>query len=247
MSISPIALPGKFFSSREGAVVDMLVLHYTGTRTGQDALDILSGKTGREVSSHYTVDEDGTIYAHVKEQDKAWHAGLSHWQGVDNVNAFSIGIEIVNPGHEWGYRAFPKSQMVAVLALCKDILSRHAIPPRRVVAHSDVAPARKEDPGELFDWKWLAENGVGVWPNGKALPRSGFITLREGDAGAEVGSLQRRLAEWGYGIPISHTFCVQTREVVVAFQRHFRQSSLTGEWDGQCDALLEDVLRQVMA
>src|SRR5215510_11405009 len=117
-----------------------------------------------KVSAHYTVDEDGTIYAHVPEGQRAWHAGASWWAGERNVNGRSIGIEIVNPGHEFGYRSFPDAQIDAVIRLSLEILSRHAIPPERVIGHSDVAPARKQDPGELFPWKTLATAGVGLWP-----------------------------------------------------------------------------------
>ncbi len=131
------------------APVDMLVLHYTGMASGQAALDRLCDPAAK-VSAHYTIDEDGTVYAHVAEARRAWHAGLSHWAGVDNVNARSIGIELVNPGHEYGYRAFPDAQIAALIELGRDILAHHAIAPSHVLGHSDVAPARKEDPGELF-------------------------------------------------------------------------------------------------
>lgn len=234
--------PTPFHSSREGAVVNLLVLHYTGTQTAQEALDILSGRTGREVSAHYTVDEDGTVYHHVPESEKAWHAGVSHWRGVDNVNASSIGIEIVNPGHEFGYRAFPKSQMLAVAELSRAIIGRHGIPARNVVGHSDVAPGRKEDPGELFDWPWLAQCGVGLWPDFGARSISNINLLLEGDGGARVLSMQKRLAAYGYGVPQSGTFCQRTKDVVVAFQRHWRPQDIGGQWDSDSDARLDELL-----
>lgn len=235
-----------FQSPREGAVVDMLVLHYTGTQTAKEALDILSGKTGKEVSSHYTVDEDGTVYAHVSEDQKAWHAGISHWRGRDNINANSIGIEIVNPGHEFGYRAFPEAQMRAVAKLCQDILARHpAIEPRNVVGHSDVAPARKGDPGELFDWPYLAKCGVGVWPDFPYRSISNINLLCKGDEGEQVASLQKRLAEYGYGMPQSAVFCEETLFAAIAFQRHFRPQDCSGVWDGDSDARLDELLAHV--
>ncbi len=197
----------------------MLVLHYTGMKTPEEALARLCDPAAK-VSAHYTVDEDGTVYGHVPEERRAWHAGVSYWAGETNINARSIGVEIVNPGHEFGYRAFPAEQVGAVIALCQDILSRHAIPPARVLGHSDVAPARKEDPGELFPWRRLAQAGIGLWPE-----------PTESDLGPEV------LARYGYdpGAPQD--------KVITAFQRHFRLEKLTGQWDGECAGLLASLLR----
>ena len=164
------SLPSPNHDSRDGHAIDMLVLHYTGMASAPQALERLCDRDAK-VSAHYVVGEDGEIFSLVDEENRAWHAGVSAWRGHTNINQRSIGIEIVNPGHEFGYRAFPKAQMQAVTALCKDIVSRHAIPARNVVAHSDVAPSRKEDPGELFDWKGLAEQGIGLWPEKKfAIP-----------------------------------------------------------------------------
>ncbi len=156
-------LPSQNFDSREGHAVDMLVLHYTGMPTAQDALQKMCDADAK-VSAHYVVDEDGTCYRLVKEDCRAWHAGLSKWRGHDNINQRSIGIEIVNPGHEFGYRPFPAAQMKMVAWLCRDILSRHEIPKRNVVGHCDIAPKRKQDPGELFDWQTLAKLGIGLYP-----------------------------------------------------------------------------------
>lgn len=142
----------------------MLILHYTGMRTGREAIDRLRDPAAK-VSSHYVVEEDGRVFRLVPEARRAAHAGVSHWRGQASLNARSIGIEIVNPGHEWGYRDYPALQMAAVCDLCLGILARHPIPPRNVVGHSDVAPDRKRDPGELFDWEGLARNGVGLWPD----------------------------------------------------------------------------------
>src|SRR3954467_5121679 len=154
--------PSPNHDDRGGAAIDMLVLHYTGMQTAEPALARLCDPAAK-VSAHYTIDEDGTVYAHVPEDRRAWHAGVSHWAGISNVNARSIGIELVNPGHEYGYREFPEAQIAALIELCGGILQRHPIPAARVLGHSDVAPARKEDPGELFPWQRLAKAGIGVW------------------------------------------------------------------------------------
>ncbi|TMJ57312.1 MAG: N-acetylmuramoyl-L-alanine amidase [Alphaproteobacteria bacterium] len=143
--------------------IDMLVLHYTGMQSAAEAIDRLCDPEAR-VSSHYVVEEDGAIWRLVPEERRAFHAGISCWEGEQDLNRCSIGIEIVNPGHEWGYRPFPEVQMAAVERLCRDILSRHRIPPYRIVGHSDIAPDRKSDPGELFAWRRLAESGIGLWP-----------------------------------------------------------------------------------
>ncbi|MGG5889398.1 N-acetylmuramoyl-L-alanine amidase [Falsiroseomonas sp. HC035] len=164
--------------------VDMLVLHYTGMRSGAEAIARLRDPASR-VSSHYVVEEDGAVFRLVAEDRRAWHAGVSHWRGASLLNGRSIGIEIVNPGHEFGYRPFPALQMAAVCDLCLGIIARHGIAARNVVAHSDIAPDRKEDPGELFDWQGLAANGVGLWPDaavhgagGDALTLLGRIGYR---------------------------------------------------------------------
>ncbi|HRJ61118.1 MAG TPA: N-acetylmuramoyl-L-alanine amidase, partial [Azospirillaceae bacterium] len=147
----------------DGVAPSLLILHYTGMRDAAAALARLTDPAS-EVSAHYTVDEDGTIYAHVDEERRAWHAGVARWRGEGDVNSRSVGVEIVNPGHDFGYRPFPAAQMRAVADLSKAIMARWGIRPRDVLAHSDVAPTRKQDPGELFDWPWLAAQGVGVSP-----------------------------------------------------------------------------------
>lgn len=214
----PIIKPSPNCNSRDGHDIDMLVLHYTGMRNGAAAIDRLCDETAH-VSAHYVVEEDGSIYQLVAEEDRAWHAGVSFWRGHTNINQRSIGIEIVNPGHEYGYRAFPHVQMDAVAALCKDILSRHEILARNVVGHSDVAPTRKQDPGELFDWQWLAGQGIGLFP-----------TLTSGaTAPAE------KLAEYGYDVS-------DMPATITAFQRHFRPKSLSRQWDSECEMLLAGLL-----
>lgn len=218
-------LPSPNFGNRD-ANVSMLVLHYTGMRTAKEALDRLVNKEAK-VSSHYVVDEDGTIYQLVEEKNTAWHAGVSYWRGQKNVNNISIGIEIVNPGHEFGYRAFPKAQMERVAELCTGIIERNKILPVNVVGHSDVAPARKEDPGELFNWKWLAEKGIGLWP--KKLGKS-------------TGNPKIMLAEYGYELAETPE---HLSKIIEAFQRHFRPSALTGAWDAQCNQLLAGLLEML--
>ena len=198
----------------------MLVLHYTGMKTAAEALARLCDPAAK-VSAHYTVDEDGTIYAHVPEDRRAWHAGVSHWAGVTNVNARSIGIEIVNPGHEFGYRAFPEAQIAALIRLSHGLVMRHPIAASQVVGHSDVAPMRKEDPGELFPWEKLAVAGIGLWPQAIAS-----------DVGAEA------MIRYGYDPKADQT------KVITAFQRHFRPAKLDGEWDSECAGLLASLLRQ---
>lgn len=213
----------------------MLVLHYTGMKNPGDALDRLT-KPDSKVSAHYLVDEEGQIYAMVPEEKRAWHAGVSHWRGRDNLNDISIGIEIENPGHEWGYRPFPKVQMEAVADLCQDILSRHPIPPRNVVGHSDIAPMRKEDPGELFNWQWLAAQGVGVWPStsGQGAMDSGQWRVKE---------IQKNLSEYGYCLSVSGEIDNPTAKAIIAFQRHFRPFKLAECWDGECEAALQCLLQ----
>ena len=170
-----IKQPSPNFDSREGQKIDMLVLHYTGMKTGRGAIEKLCD-TSAKVSAHYVVEEDGRVLQLVEEKDRAWHAGISFWRGNTNINQRSIGIEIVNPGHEYGYRPFTLAQMEAVIALCEDIVKRHKIPARNVVGHSDVAPARKQDPGELFDWEWLAQKKVGLSADSGAQDNTPSIT-----------------------------------------------------------------------
>lgn len=199
------------------APIDMLVMHYTGMENASFALSRLCDPHAK-VSSHYTIDEDGTIYAHVPESRRAWHAGTSFWAGETNVNARSIGIELVNPGHEFGYHPFAQAQIVSLTALCQDILRRHAICRARVLAHSDVAPARKEDPGELFPWQRLAAAGIGLWPRPYG------------------NSAAKDLAQFGYDLNVPQ------HKLISAFQRHFRPSNLNGIWDPECGAILGGLL-----
>ena len=182
------------------SAIDMIVLHYTGMKSGEDALARLTDPSAK-VSSHYLVYEDGRIDQLVPEARRAWHAGLSVWKGITDINSCSIGIEIVNPGQEFGYRDFPDAQIDAVIALCRDIVARHKIPPARVLAHSDIAPQRKQDPGEKFPWGRFAASGVGLWVEPSPL-REG-TTLKPEDRGPQVAELQRALARFGYAADIT--------------------------------------------
>lgn len=217
-----------------GSPIDTLVLHYTGMRTAAEAIDRLCDPVAR-VSAHYVIEEDGTVWRLVEEGRRAWHAGVSFWQGIESLNGVSIGIELVNPGHEWGYRAFPEAQMVALEALGREVLSRHPIPRDRVVGHSDVAPLRKQDPGELFDWPRLARAGIGLWPTEPA------------SAPADVASAQAMLRAIGYRVPRSGLLDDETRQVLVAFQRRFRPKRLDGGLDNETAARLASVERAVTA
>jgi N-acetylmuramoyl-L-alanine amidase len=234
----PVARPSPNHDTRGSAPVDILVLHYTGMQTAQEALARLCDPQAK-VSAHYTVDRDGTVYAHVPEELRAWHAGLSYWAGERNVNARSIGIEIVNPGHEFGYIPFADEQIAAVIDLAHGILSRHPIPPTRVVGHSDVAPTRKTDPGELFPWARLAEYGIGAWPLSASLrsappPPAGEVDRR---VSAETeGDFRDSLTRYGYDPE------VPLKDAVAAFQRHFRPSCVDGIADSECASLLKGLL-----
>jgi N-acetylmuramoyl-L-alanine amidase len=201
-----------------GTPVDMLILHYTGMQDAAAALDRLCDPAA-EVSCHWLIEEDGTLWRLVDESRRAWHAGRGFWAGATDINSRSIGIELVNPGHAFGYRPFPAVQMVSLARLARGILARHPIPPARVLGHSDVAPTRKQDPGELFDWAWLAEEGVGFWPD-PDLPAP-EIDPWDG------------LARIGYAVG-------QDPEpaIVTAFQRHYRPWQVDGVLD-------EETLRRI--
>ncbi len=213
---------------RNGFKPDMLILHYTGMDSAEAALDWLT-RQELGVSCHYLVDEEGRIAQLVAESDRAWHAGQSRWAGETDINSCSIGIEIHNPGHDFDYPDFPEAEMCAVEALCRDILSRHAIPPARVLAHSDIAPGRKRDPGEKFDWERLARSGIGLWV--PPAPAEGDQGLGPGDEGEAVTALQRDLLDYGYGVEVTSTYGTGLEKVVEAFQRHFRPARINGRAD----------------
>jgi len=236
--VTPIDAPSPNFDAR-AAPPDMIVLHYTGMPTGEGALARLRDPEAK-VSAHYMVEEDGRVFALVPEERRAWHAGRSFWKGVTDVNAASIGVEIVNPGHEFGYRPFPDAQIAAVIELLSDVRSRWTIPDARIVGHADVAPDRKEDPGELFPWKRLAQAGHGLWAEPAAAPGG---PLAEGEEGAGVFALQAGLTRLGYDLPPSGKYDDATAAVVRAFQRHWVQSRFDGVADGDTRARLVALLR----
>ena len=223
-----IDAPSPNFDARPAAIpIDILVLHYTGMETGEAAIARLCDPAAK-VSAHYTIDEDGTIYSHVPEASRAWHAGQSFWAGACDVNGRSIGIEVVNPGHEFGYRSFPAEQIASVVHLAKEIVARHGIPKARVLGHSDVAPARKIDPGELFPWGTLALSGVGLWPQTRKAKL--------------VAPFMEGLRAFGYGL--RPDVDVADEVVVSAFQRHFRPSKIDGIVDRECEAILAALLAE---
>lgn len=256
-----IARPSPNYSDRAPGAIDILVLHYTGMSSCGDALARLCDPAAK-VSAHYLIDEDGTVFHLVAEERRAWHAGISFWAGERDINSRSIGIELVNPGHELGYRHFPETQMLRLAELARDILARHPIPQQRVLGHSDVAPGRKRDPGELFNWQWLAGQGIGIWPhlNSNSTPpqtppnqleelpppNSDLSPLprgEEGSGGQDIMRLQQNLARFGYDIPQTGIYGTRTRAVVTAFQRHFRPVN----FDGVADAETETILQQLLA
>lgn len=219
---------------------DMLILHYTGMRDADAALARLVDP-GAAVSAHYLIGEEGTAYRLVAEERRAWHAGVSIWEGERDINSRSIGIELVNPGHELGYRPFPKAQITRLIALVHDILGRHAISPFHVLGHSDVAPERKTDPGELFPWEVLAAEGIGLLPNA-GTPGS-LSPLATDASGRAVAALKEHLAAFGYAPPPGPDYDAGTRAIVTAFQRHYRRHLVTGVADRETVAILEDLVR----
>ncbi|MEX2642012.1 MAG: N-acetylmuramoyl-L-alanine amidase [Acetobacterales bacterium] len=220
----------------DGVPVDILLLHYTGMRSCGDAVDRLCDPLAK-VSAHYVIDEDGTVWRLVAEDRRAWHAGVSCWHGARDINARSVGIELVNPGHEFGYRPFPEAQMAALEALAPEIVARHGIPPARILGHSDVAPARKQDPGELFEWARLARGGLGLWPATSFRPSDRAPACAPGERGGAVFELQLALAAIGYDVEGTGVFDPTTTTVVTAFQRHFRPSRVDGIADAETGAL----------
>ena len=233
-----IAAPSRNFNART-APPDMILLHYTGMPTGEAALARLCDPQAK-VSAHYVVEEDGRVFALVPEERRAWHAGVACWRGERDINGVSIGVEIVNPGHEFGYRDFPGAQVAAVIELLDDIRGRWTIPDARILAHSDVAPDRKEDPGELFPWKRLAEAGHGLWAEPPPAPGA---PLAEGDEGPGVFALQAGLTRLGYDSAPSGAYDAATATIVRAFQRHWRQERVDGVADGETRARLIALLR----
>lgn len=210
-----------------GAGVALLVLHYTGMQSAAAAIARLTDPASR-VSAHYVIDTDGAVLALVPEACRAWHAGVAGWGAISDVNGRSIGIELVNPGHDWGYRPFPAAQIGALIELGRAILARHGLPPRAVVGHSDVAPARKIDPGELFPWAELVRQGLGVWPSEGA------------PVAPDMGAALAGLRGIGFRPDLPDTTPVK---VIAAFQRHWRPARIDGRLDAETMGLIAAVHR----
>src|SRR5215475_8402110 len=239
-SIASEVIPSPNYDERNtGRQPDMIVLHYTGMPDTEGAIARLC-TAGTDVSAHYIVLEDGRIVQSVPEAKRAWHAGESSWGGDDDINSCSIGIEIVNRGHDWGYPDFPSRQIAAVTALCRGIMLRREVASHRVLAHSDVAPSRKKDPGEKFPWHSLANSGVGHWVQPAPIVRGDLMQL--GALSDDVMNMQTAFAKYGYGISVTGRYDNATMEVVSAFQRHFRPAKVDGIADNSTLATLHALL-----
>ena len=244
-SVVSDVIPSPNYGERnKGRQPDMILLHYTGMPDLEGAITQLC-TPGTELSAHYIVLEDGRIVQCVPEAKRAWHAGVSSLAGEEDINSCYIGIEIINRGHDWGYPDFPLRQIAAVIALCRGIMLRRKVPDHRVLAHSDVAPARKKDPGEKFPWHSLANSGVGHWVQPAPIMRGD--TLKLGIISDEVRNLQLALARYGYGVPISGKYDGPTMEVVTAFQRHFRPARVDGIADHSTLTTLHALLSSLPA
>lgn len=225
-----------------GMPIDMLVLHYTGMASATAAIDRLCDPVAK-VSSHYVVEEDGGVWALVDEYRRASHAGVSYWRGHTGLNDRSVGIEIANPGHSHGYPDFPVLQLASVCDLCLDIIARHNIPERNVVAHSDIAPDRKDDPGEKFDWAGLARSGVGLWPhdlNDRGVHVGTYGAVRDA---AGLRDVRAALAWIGYDVAPEGALDSALATVLRAFQRHWRPEAVNGQADSGTLARLLAVAR----
>jgi N-acetylmuramoyl-L-alanine amidase len=239
--------PSPNYNSRPDKIQpDMVVIHYTGMRTSDEALARLTNPDA-EVSAHYMITEVGTVLELVDPLERAWHAGVSHWQGRDNLNHYSIGIELVNLGHEFGYTEFPDRQIQSLLQLLAEISSRFNIKQHMYVGHSDIAPDRKEDPGEKFPWQLLAQHNYGIWSDLNGASEASLLDVAQPDAGdflARIEKLQKNLKYIGYAIEVTGRYDDQTRACVRAFQRHWRQNSVTGEYDTGTDLIINDIIYQ---
>lgn len=232
-----ISAPSPNFNERK-LPLSILVLHYTGMESGQAAVDRLRDPKA-EVSAHYVVEEDGRVFGLVDENKRAWHAGRGEWAGITDVNSASIGIEIVNGGHDYGLPNFPDVQIDSVIALCSDIAERHAIKPVNIIGHSDLAPGRKTDPGEKFPWAKLAQAGLGLWPDAQAPDRRNLFACGDRDRG--VAAAQRGLAMIGYGVSVTGVFDDMTVDCITAFQRRFRPDHIDGQIDVETVSLISAI------
>lgn len=238
MAFSFIESPSPNFNDRPAGIsVDTIIIHYTGMKTAEDALARLSDPAA-EVSAHYLINESGDCHQLVNPDKRAWHAGVSSWQGRDNLNHSSIGIELVNPGHEFGYQPFPERQIDTLLHLLQH-LSHYQVPVHRYLGHSDIAPTRKQDPGELFPWRRLADAGYGVMP--KADGSSMDVVACEDDEGIAVTEMKKAVAQIGFSIPPGDRFCTETKSVIEALQRHWRPSAVNGVYDAGTQQIVMEI------
>ena len=225
MGLTPAEFSSPNFNDRPKDIVpNILVIHYTGMQSLDQALQRLMSSNS-QVSAHYLISRKGEIFKLVSEEKRAWHAGVSYWRGETDINSYSIGIELENPGHEFGYSKFPKSQMSVLTELCVEIINKYSISPENIVGHSDIAPRRKKDPGELFDWKSLAKKGVGLWPE----PILNKITIE---------SLEKSLNDFGYEV-------VDLRSTITAFQRHYLPDTVSGISDATTQKTLATLMSLV--
>ena len=265
VSLRFIERPSPNYDQRARAV-DLVVLHYTGMQSAAIALKRLTDPAplagnypgpwqdpkldpmtllGR-VSAHYAIDEVGNVHRLVAEAHRAWHAGVAHWEGEGDVNGRSIGIELVNGGYDFGLPDFPDDQINALIHLLREIMARHELSPARIVGHSDVAPGRKLDPGEVFPWSTLADYGVVLAPQ-CPIGRGGAALFALGYQGAAVTALQQELTAIGYCLDLTGVFDQLTHDCVRAFQARYRQSDVNGEVDEETRAIVHDIAGQIAA
>lgn len=233
-------LSQNFNNRPTGTEINTVVIHYTGMKSFDEALDRLCNKDSN-VSTHYIIKKDGEIISLVDDKFRAWHAGVSSWRGRDNVNDYSIGIELVNKGHEFGYEEFPERQMDSLLRLFEILMEKYPIEQRNIIGHSDIAPTRKEDPGELFNWELLASYNFGLWPD---MPKNvdDKDLLFPGDKGKNIRDLQQRLSDLGYKIEVDGDYEIETCYVVVAFCRRFTPTKIGDVWHNKADIALDNLL-----
>lgn len=241
--MTAISLPSPNWNDRPaGTRVDTVILHYTGMTSGEAALKRLCDQQAA-VSAHYLIAEDGDLFHLVEDEKRAWHAGVSSWQGRDNLNDSSIGIEMVNPGHEFGYQEFPEIQIERLMVLLAALKKQHAIPTARFLGHSDVAPLRKTDPGELFPWQRLAAREFGITCEKDTSNQK--VMVKYGDRGPAVMLLNQQLATIGYHGFDEDRFGAGTERVVQAFQSHWRPKCVNGIFDGGTAVALDDIARKI--
>ena len=236
--------PSPNFGDRGGAEVSILVIHYTAMSSVESTIKRFS-ETSSQVSAHYVISRHGEIFQMVDEDKRAWHAGVSFWDGIKNVNSYSIGIELDHDGIDLSGHFIPYAtpQLQSLKLLAADIVQRHQIPMQNIVGHSDVAPMRKQDPGNTFPWKDFADEGIGFWP--MQVPTKTFKSLKPGDKGDDVRDLQMDLGKYGYGITVDGDYGTQTEAVIIAFQRHFCADNVDGIAGNQTLNMLDAVLQSV--